>query len=449
MPRVTCYGGVGEIGGNKFLLEDRDARIFLDMGQTFDFLRDYFIDPWLMPRQRFGLRDYLALDLVPRIEGLYDAEKLEGTDLPWQQPEFDGIFISHCHFDHIFHLQFVDRYIPVYIGETARTIIQAWEDTAPRVRLGEHDYRPFRTGASIDVHGLDVEPIHVDHSVPGAYGFLVHTSEGTVVYTGDIRWHGPHGEMTEDFVEAAREARPEALITEGTRMAPEETGRNHSEEEVYRGVLDVIRNAKDRLVLATFYPRDIDRMRTFYMASLDAGREFITSARTAYLLKALESDKGLRFPKVFGDYGAKAYFRTMTADRGWEKAMKEELGDRAVESSYIHEHQEEVVLQLDFSHLTELVDIDPLPGSHFVHSKSEPFEEEDVEDSVLRAWLRRFRLHHHQLHASGHASRSELEDMVRRIRPKTVIPVHTENPQMFLGLASRVEIPEVGRPIDL
>ncbi|MFQ5837471.1 MAG: MBL fold metallo-hydrolase [Thermoplasmata archaeon] len=449
MPRLTCYGGVARIGGNKFLLEDGDARIFLDMGQTFDFLEDYFVDPWLLPRQRFGLRDYFALDLMPRIPGLYDEAKLEDTGMDWEQPVFDGIFISHPHFDHIFHLQFIDRNIPVHLGETARIITKAWEESAIRVNLGPHDYRTFRTGDTIDVHGLEVEPIHVDHSVPGAYGFLIHTSEGTVVYTGDLRWHGPHGEMTDDFLEAATDAHPMALITEGTRMAPKEKRKNYTEQEVFEGAVDVIRGAQGRLVVATSYPRDIDRMRTFYMASLEVGRQFITSARTAFLLKALETDTGLRFPKVFRDYDAKAYFRNMLKESGWEKELKEELGDRAVDARYIHEHQGEVVLQLDFTHLTELVDIDPTPGGHFIHSKSEPFEEEDIEDAVLRAWLQRFELHHHQLHASGHASRSELETMVERMRPRKVVPIHTEHPQLFVGLAEKVELPEVGKPIAL
>jgi len=32
---VTGYGGVGEVGGNKFLLEDGEMRLFLDFGITF------------------------------------------------------------------------------------------------------------------------------------------------------------------------------------------------------------------------------------------------------------------------------------------------------------------------------------------------------------------------------------------------------------------------------
>ncbi len=449
MPRLTCYDGVGKIGGNKFLLEDRDARIFLDMGQAFDLLARYFVDPWLMPRKRFGLRDYLALRLMPRVGGLYDHEKLEDAGMQPEPPAFDGVFISHCHFDHIYHVQFVNRDIPVHLGETTRIITQAWEGTSSRMDLGPHDYREFRTGDVIDTHGLDVEPIHVDHSVPGAYGFLIHTSEGAVVYTGDLRKHGPHAEMTDEFLEKVMEARPIALLTEGTRMAPEERRKENTEEEVYEGALDIIRGAGDRLVVTTFYPRDIDRMRTFYMAALEAGREFIVSSRTAFLLKALEADAGLQFPRVFRDYQAKAYFRDMDRQDTWERRLGEELGDRAVDADYVHEHQGEAVLQLDFSHLTELVDINPTPGGHFIHSKSEPFQEDDIQDAVLRSWLERFGLRHHQLHASGHASRAELESMVKQMNPEKVIPVHTEHPQLFVGLAKDVELPEVGKPIVL
>jgi len=32
MVKLTFFGGVSEIGGNKILLEDREARILLDFG---------------------------------------------------------------------------------------------------------------------------------------------------------------------------------------------------------------------------------------------------------------------------------------------------------------------------------------------------------------------------------------------------------------------------------
>ena len=49
MVKLTFYGGVNEIGGNKILLEDRGTRIFFDFGQSFTFGADYFTG-YLGPR---------------------------------------------------------------------------------------------------------------------------------------------------------------------------------------------------------------------------------------------------------------------------------------------------------------------------------------------------------------------------------------------------------------
>jgi len=35
MVKITFYGGVAEIGGNKILLEDQGSRILLDFGMNF------------------------------------------------------------------------------------------------------------------------------------------------------------------------------------------------------------------------------------------------------------------------------------------------------------------------------------------------------------------------------------------------------------------------------
>ena len=107
MANLSFYGGVGEIGGNKILVEDRDARIWLDMGAPFDLGEEYFVE-FLQPRERFGLRDYFALDLMKRIPGLYSSEALDPTEMAWEPPAFSAIFITHVHYDHTQHLRFVD-----------------------------------------------------------------------------------------------------------------------------------------------------------------------------------------------------------------------------------------------------------------------------------------------------------------------------------------------------
>jgi mRNA degradation ribonuclease J1/J2 len=39
---LTFYGGVGEIGENKILLEDNDTRIFIDFGKSFSRRAKFF-----------------------------------------------------------------------------------------------------------------------------------------------------------------------------------------------------------------------------------------------------------------------------------------------------------------------------------------------------------------------------------------------------------------------
>ncbi|HMF33751.1 MAG TPA: MBL fold metallo-hydrolase, partial [Candidatus Lokiarchaeia archaeon] len=212
MVDLTFYGGVGEIGGNKILLEADDTRIFLDFGQSFTFGSKFFAG-WLDARtNRFGLRDYFALDLLPKIPGLFGAASLEPTDFPYQNPAFDAIFLTHVHYDHVAHLGFADEKIPVYLGATTKCMMQSWETTSTTVKFGERDYYTFRTGDIINVGNLQVEPIHVDHSTPAAYGYIIYTSQGAVVYTGDLRSHGPWGHMTRDFIDKARDVKPIATI---------------------------------------------------------------------------------------------------------------------------------------------------------------------------------------------------------------------------------------------
>lgn len=444
MAKITIYGGVGEIGGNKILLEDGKIRIFLDMGQSFGFAEEYFAN-YLIPRDRFGLRDYFALDLMPKIPGLYSRDMLHGTGYRYRRPAFDGIFLSHIHFDHSWHLKFVHPDIPVYLGEGTKIIMDSWLATSSRNFFGEHDYQTFRTGDRIEPDGMGVEPIHVDHSVPAAYGYIVHTKKGAIVYTGDFRKHGSHSELTEDFLERVKEERPIAMICEGTRVASEEKRKNYTEAEVKRKSKAVVKKAGKKLVITTFYPRDVDRMRTFYEVAKETGRKFVVSSRTAHLLNALGRDPRITLPDVMKDKHLLVYIRELKVHKAWEKEFK----GKAVNAEYVHRNQGKLILQLDFVHFNELVDIKPKKGSHFIHSKSEPFEEDDIEEEVKNNWLDRFSLVQHQLHASGHCSMEEIKTILKDVNPKVVVPIHCEEPELFESMAKKVKLPVLGKRFEV
>ena len=448
MTNLTVYGGCGEIGGNKVLVEDGDARVWLDMGSTFDFGSEYFTQ-YLLPRDRFGLRDYFALGLLPKLAGLYSQDWLDRAVLPYEAPRFSAAFISHIHFDHTNHLRFLDPAIPVHLGVGTKIILDSWEVTTRGMDLQAHDYRTFRTGASVDADGVEVEPIHVDHSAPAAYGFLLHTSAGTIAYTGDLRQHGPHAEMTRDFIEAARANEPIALITEGTRVAPDDPRANFSEALVKSKSIETAGKAKDKAVFATFYPRDVDRIRTFVEVAKAVGRRFVVQARAAHLLLSLSQDTRIQVPDVLRDADLLVYDRQFARQDTWEKNLFSQLGDRVVTSDYVRDNQGDLVVQLDFTTMPELIDIQPVPGSTFIHSKSEPIEEDDEVEAAVANWVRFFKLRRFQYHASGHMSELEIAEMIRTIAPKTVIPVHTQYPERFTRLAPHVVQPRPAERIPL
>jgi len=438
-PSVTFLGGVHEIGGNKILVRDGPDQILFDFGPSFSPRYEEFYVDFLQPRSTSPVKDLLEFDLLPRVEGLYSAEALADSDLKHRPPEIQAIFVSHAHADHAGYLKLVDPEIPVHVGRGTRRLLEAIESST-MMKYGEHDWRVFDDRASIRIGRIEVVPYPVDHSIPFAYGFLVRTSEGTLVYTGDFRHHGPRAADTHAFFAAAAAERPAALLIEGTRAGPDPR-RTLSEHGVREGV-DRILERTSSLALACTYPRDLDRLRTLHEAAVAAGRELVVSARTAYLLREIAPIfPGGSLPVPGRKDGVTVYARKKKRFFKWEAPFL----DAALPAEEVRGRGERYLLAIDLMHFPELIDLRPPKGSPFVHSMSEPFSEDDVDDQVLHNWLDHFGLSFHQMHASGHASGPELLDLVRAVAPGTVYPVHTEHPEAFREAGPRVRPPELGR----
>jgi ribonuclease J len=441
MVKLSFFGGINEIGGNKILLEDKDARVFLDFGLSFASMDEYFCG-YLCPRSVNGAGDYLEFGLLPNLKGLYSKEMIRNTKIKYKEPLFDAVVLSHAHMDHIGYLPFIHEEIPVYCGECTKTIIDTMQESS-RINLGEHDYRTFRTGKKFVLGKLEIEPIHVDHSIPGAYGFIINTSNGTIIYTGDLRLHGPASQMTNDFAESAAEHEPIAMISEGTRVCKSEKRTVcNSEADVKNKCNEVVANTS-KLAIATFYSKDIDRLRTFYQVAKENDRELVIPLRKAHLLSMLRNDPRLEIPDVQRDDTIRFYMKRKKTGEyvetdyyKWERPLL----NKAVAYDYIRKNQEKVLLNLDLTEFTELIDIKPSSSGHFIHSMSEPFSEEDINKDVMHRWLEHFGLEFHQIHASGHCSKRHLEKIVNKIKPKQIIPVHTEHPEIFRQLFKNIKV---------
>jgi len=118
--------------------------------------------------------------------------------------------------------------------------------------------------------------------------------------------------------------------------------------------------------------------------------------------------------------------------------------EKIVNREFVHKHQSEIIMDLGFYQFAELIDIKPDPDSQFIHSMSEPYSEEDIEDEVMYNWLGHFKIKFHQLHASGHMSRQQLTDLINYIKPKRIFPVHTEHPELFRAVNKNVHLVKLG-----
>ena len=156
MVKITCYGGVNEIGGNKILVETENETVLLDFGRRMAYTQDYFSE-FLQIRSKNALRDMIRLKILPRIDGIYashlvdatvmledpqDQQKIPIDNAPdyWKiedvapynsdSPRVDAVFVSHAHFDHIQDVSFLDSAIPVYCSRETKVLAKAISDVS-------------------------------------------------------------------------------------------------------------------------------------------------------------------------------------------------------------------------------------------------------------------------------------------------------------------------------
>ncbi|MBT0159498.1 MBL fold metallo-hydrolase [Candidatus Bathyarchaeota archaeon A05DMB-2] len=418
---LTFYGGVNEIGGNKILLQDRETRIFFDFGMSYAMKKQFYSPPFLSPKSEKSLQE---LGILPRLKGVYRFDP--------SPSDVDAVFISHGHMDHSAYLSFIKREIPVYCGETTRTILQTLSDVRRadlEFSVGDIEFKAFRTGNKIVIDNLEVEPFHVDHSVPGAYGFVIHTSNGAVVYTGDFRDHGAKPEMTRDFVENAKNAEPVAIVTEATNM----TGASVSSEVEVEGKLDKIIARADGIVLAEFAYSDVDRLNSFYHVAKKNSRCLAVSMRQAYLLEELRKDKGLSVPTL-DDEAMLIFRKSKKRFDKWENELAEryEGANKVFDVFEVSKQQCKVVLAVSFYDFEELVPLQPEAGSCYILSSSEPFNEEmEIDYERLINWLSHYGLPQYHVHVSGHMMPLQLKVALKEINAQRIFPVHTESAGLF------------------
>ena len=296
----------------------------------------------------------------------------------------------------------------------------------------------------------------MDHSIPGAAAFAVETSAGLVVYTGDLRRHGRWREKTEAFLQALEGREVFLLIAEGTRL--EEGGPARTEDEVKAALHRELSGERWRgaPVAVDFAPRNLERLLACLEVAEEVRRRLVVTVKDAYLLYGLAHAEPDPWKEVLKRVLILREAKGNTP--GWEEHLWTQkdmpLQEAGVEA--IARDPGAYLLAFGFYEVNRLLDLRLLEAAlggkarrgAYIFSNSYWADQEQVLDLlVLLAWLRRldFRLLPEGLadlpqdpagvknpfHTSGHAPEPDLLEVVRRLRPRHLLPVHTERPHLW------------------
>lgn len=496
--RITAYGGVGEIGGNAFILDDGATRVSLDFGMQFGGPplsgersrrpgQNDFFDSFVRPRAPSAVRDLMSLGLLPAMPEVYRSDVGGDGSRP-----FDAVLLSHPHADHHGYISYLAPQTPLHMSRTAAftlahvqgvgtgdassQFVDVKRQGTTRRRGRKHqavqvEERPIAVDPRFQVGAWDIERFDVDHSIHGAGAYILQHRDGTrVAYSGDLRMHGRHPERTRRFLQAAQDS--DVLLVEGTRVGhhhgshasgPEERTEHDVRHEV-RAILEQLDASAGGKFAALAYPiRDMDRLQSLHEARGD--RVLVIQDRQAHLLWHLREGCGMDFlPDPCTDPGLRIHApEGHDAPDPWDDPQKDAgLSDWASTMYFRHFRENRIppertvtnrevaqdpagyLLTLNYWNITNLIDILP-PGPDngvFIRSQTQPFNDEMLLlDQKLRLWLDLFGLRIESTHVSGHIGQGELFAALEDIRPKSLVPIHSEHPELTIHHADGLGIP--------
>jgi ribonuclease J len=414
MARLRFYGGVGVIGATKVVVEQDGWRVLLDMGADIPGREGLVRSPVRLP-EGSELRARILLGEAPPIEHLYRPDAVEGTGVAVGDDGRSALFITHCHIDHVGLMGWVDPALPIHAAEETARMLDILEETGQGLEGGRAYVRTMAEGEPVTIGPLVVVRYPVDHDIPGASGYLVHTEDGVVAYTGDLRLHGRRPELSERFAERARGAT--VLLMEGTTLSGDPRFTVRSEAQV-DAAFDEGLGRTPGLVLMAVYPRDIERLTAFTAIAARRGRRILWPPAAAAFL------------------------------RGWGLEDVHELDAGSLEE--VRREPSRFVVQVAANELGALLDLPVGPGSVFLHANGEPLGPFQAGWDLLQQWLARLQVPFTVIGTSGHATPHDLHRLLEIAQPKVLYPVHTTDPYRLLPPPGTLRVlAEYGRWYDV
>lgn len=387
--QVIPIGGLNEIGKNMTLLQYKDQILIIDCGMSFPDDEMYGID--------IVIPDFSYL--------MKNRDKIV------------GMVLTHGHEDHIGAIPYLLKNINVKIYGTRLTL------GLVNNKLKEHNIQArmvtIEPGKEVQIGCFKVEPIRTTHSIADAICLSINTPAGVIFHSGDFKVdYTPVDGEPIDFSRLAELGKRgvSLMLCDSTNAV--RPGFTASEKVVGQTIGNIFREAKERIIIATFssnvhrVQRIIENAVKFKRKVAISGRSMENVVKLAIELGYLDIPAGtivdLSMAKnipdnklviiTTGSQGEpmSALARIASGDH---KAIKLKKGDMVILSSTPIPGNEKTVSNV----VNKLFE----KGANVIYS--------DVAD----------------IHVSGHACQEELKLLHSLIKPKFFMPVHGEYRHLF------------------
>ncbi len=403
--QIIPLGGLNEVGKNMTAFKYEEEIIIVDCGLA------------------FPDADMLGVDLV-----LPDFTFVEAN-----KSKIKALFITHGHEDHIGGVAYLlkTHNLPVYGTRLTIGLIEG--------KLKEHGLSKssklnvIEAGSTTKVGSFNLEAIRVNHSIPDAVSYAIHTPAGVVVHMGDFKvdYTPIEGGMIDlaRFGELGRRG-VLALMSDSTNA--ERPGSTMSERKVGENLSALFERAeKQRVIVATF-ASNIHRVQQIINAAVKQRRKVALSGRS--MLNVVEKGMELGYIKIpkntIIDISEISRFRKDQLCIITTGSQGEPLSALARMST--SDHRQVNIIPGDFI----IISATPIPGNEKTVSK--------LVNDLMKLGADVIYERMYEIHVSGHASQDELKLLMSLTKPKYFIPVHGEHKHLrkHATLATEMGIPD-------
>ena len=401
--KVYFLGGLNEIGKNFTLYECQGDMVIVDCGLSF-------------PDE-----DMPGVDSV--IPDFAFVEK--------NRERIRGVVITHGHEDHIGAVPYLMKKLNVPVYGTALTI-GLIEGKLKEHNLSSANLHVTPAGSHIQLGCMDVELIHVNHSIADAVALAIHSPAGTIVHTGDFKidMTPAEGAMIDlcRFAELGKEG-VLALLADSTNA--ERPGYTQTEQTVNNSLDSLFMRAEGKRIIVATFASSISRVQMIINCAVKYGRKVALSGRSMVNVMGIASELGyLHIPdgvlidlNLINRYEPGQLVLITTGSQGEPMS--------ALTRMAFSDHRQVAINPNDFI----IISARPIPGNEKTVGA--------VVDELLKQDCTVIYESMYDVHVSGHACQEELKMMQALTKPKYFIPVHGEQKHLrkHAGLAMAMGMP--------